>query len=187
MVSDRQRIRNERAIEMLLERADSQGYLTIEDMMEIFPNGDDDVENLSLIMLSLRNQGVSILDKESLDKSIFNEHDTAKPIKKRGVDFVGSDDTVGLYLNEMSRVALLSVEEEQSLAKRIEAGRAAQLELGDPDKIFSQGRVQELQILVNEGEQAWEHLIKANTRLVVSVAKINSRRESWINEGGGEV
>ena len=171
MVSDRQHEKNDKAVETLLERADSQGYLTIEDLMETFPDGDEDVESLSSIMLILRKQGVDILDKESLKKLLSEDEDATKPIKRVGIDMVGSDDTVGLYLKEMSRVPLLSMEEEQSLAKRIEAGRSAKIELADEKSDLSLGKRNELRLLVSEGEQAWEHLVKANTRLVVSVAK----------------
>ena len=171
MVSDRQHEKNDKAMETLLERADSQGYLTIEDLMETFPDGDEDVETLSSIMLILRKQGVDILDKESLKKLLSEDEDATKPIKRVGIDMVGSDDTVGLYLKEMSRVPLLSMEEEQSLAKRIEAGRSAKIELADEKSDLSPGKRNALRLLVNEGEQAWEHLVKANTRLVVSVAK----------------
>jgi len=171
MVSDRQHEKNDKAVEALLERADSQGYLTIEDLMDTFPDGDEDVESLSSIMFILRKQGVDILDKESLKKLLSEDEDATKPIKRVGIDMVGSDDTVGLYLKEMSRVPLLSMEEEQSLAKRIEAGRSAKIELADEKSDLSTGKRNELRLLVREGEQAWEHLVKANTRLVVSVAK----------------
>lgn len=171
MVSDRQHDKNEKAVETLLERADSQGYLTIEDLMETFPDGDEDVESLSSIMLILRKQGVDILDKESLKKLLSEDENAVKPIKRVGIDMVGSDDTVGLYLKEMSRVPLLSMDEEQSLAKRIEAGRSAKIELADEKAELSPGKRHELRLLMSEGEQAWEHLVKANTRLVVSVAK----------------
>jgi RNA polymerase primary sigma factor len=161
----------EESIELLLERADTQGFLTIEDLMEIFPKGDEDIETLSAIMIHLKQQGVDILDQDSLNHITFTdrEEDTSK--KKMGLEVVSSDDTVGLYLKDMSRVPLLSVEEEQSLAKRIEAGRAAKVELAKPEQAITLERKTQLSFLVRDGEQAWEHLIKANTRLVVSVAK----------------
>ncbi len=172
MVSDRQDIRIERVIESLLDRADSQGFLTIEDLMETFPNGDDDIECLSKVMLVLRKQGVEVLDQESFEQAYSVEDEEEEDSKPRvSLDKIGSDDTVGLYLKEMSKVPLLSVEEERSLAKRIEAGRASKVEVNDPDVKFSKERRRELRVLIKDGEQAWEHLIKANTRLVVSVAK----------------
>ena len=171
MTGDQQRFIREDLIDLLLERADSQGFLTIEDLMEFFPKGDEDVETLSAIMITLRKQGVEILDQDSLSESLSEGEDQDGNRKPIGLEAVSSDDTVGLYLKEMSRVPLLSVEEEQTLAKRIEAGRAARIELSNPDKNISQERKSELQFLMRDGEQAWEHLIKANTRLVVSVAK----------------
>ncbi len=173
MVSDRQKVRTERAIESLLERADSQGFLTIEDLMDVFPNGDDDIDGLSTVMLVLRRQGVDILDQESFERaySEAEEDDEDNPNPRVGLEKISSDDTVGLYLKEMSKVPLLSMDEEQSLAKRIEAGRGARMELNDSEVKCSKERRRELRVLIRDGEQAWEHLIKANTRLVVSVAK----------------
>lgn len=169
--SDRWREDHKKEVETLLDRADSQGYLTIEDLMEIFPNGDDDVEGLSIIMMKLRKQGVDIYDQESFNKRILKSEEDTQPIKRAALDQVRSDDTVGLYLKEMSRVPLLSQEEEQSLAKRIEAGRAARIEMANLSEDCAAARQDQLWILIKGGEQAWEHLIKANTRLVVSVAK----------------
>jgi len=172
MVGHRQKIKTEKAIQSLLERANLQGFLTIEDLMEVFPNGDDDIDSLSSVMLVLRKQGVDILDQESFEKAYSEEEDDEDDPKPRvGLEHVSSDDTVGLYLKEMSRVPLLSIEEEQSLAKRIEAGRAARIEMNDPKAKCSKEYRHELRVLIKDGEQAWEHLIKANTRLVVSVAK----------------
>ncbi len=85
-------------------------------------------------------------------------------------DFVGlsSNDTVGLYLKEMARVPLLTEEEEVDLAIRLENGLVAAKKL----KKNPEGRrAAEWRFLVQEGQNAREHLIKANTRLVVSIAK----------------
>lgn len=81
---------------------------------------------------------------------------------------IASSDTVGLYLKEMARVPLLNTEEEVSLAKRLEDGRAAEKKL---KKNPSHERVAEWTCLMQDGIAAREHLIKANTRLVVSIAK----------------
>ncbi|KUK98262.1 MAG: RNA polymerase sigma factor, partial [Anaerolineaceae bacterium 46_22] len=171
MLSGHWREDHEKKVETLLDRADIQGYLTIEDLMEVFPDGDDDVENLSIIMLKLKQQGVEIFDQESLTQRIMKSEEDTRPIKRASLEQVSTDDTVGLYLKEMSLVPLLSLEEEQSLAKRIEAGRAARIDLANVSKDDGSGRQDQLRILMKDGEQAWEHLIKANTRLVVSVAK----------------
>ena len=158
-------------VELLLERADEQGYLTIDDLMEIFPDGNEDIEQLSRVMLKLRRQGVEIFDKKSLRKVIPSSEEETKPINVSLVDEIKADDTVGMYLKEMSQVSLLSMNEEQSLAKRIEVGRAARMEVTKAGDQIMQDRRDELRLLMRDGEQAWEHLIKANTRLVISIAK----------------
>ena len=83
-------------------------------------------------------------------------------------DGLSHSDTVGLYLKEMARVPLLDTEEEISLAKRLEAGTAAARKLKHNP---NHKRAHELQQLVQDGMAARDHLIKANTRLVVSIAK----------------
>ncbi len=77
-------------------------------------------------------------------------------------------DTVGLYLKEMARVPLLTTEEEINLAMRLEAGAEAARKLKkDPQH----KRAHEWHQLVVDGTAARDHLVKANTRLVVSIAK----------------
>ncbi len=170
MVGKRKSGSDEKTIETLLDRAETQGYLTIDDLMEVFPEGDEDLDALRSLMINLRKQGVEVLDQDSLTQE-FAEDDEDEDENLATFEHVGSDDTVGLYLKEMSRVPLLSVEEERTLAKQIEASQAAKIELSHCDKDVSDAKRQELETIIKGGEQAWEHLIKANTRLVVSVAK----------------
>ncbi len=82
-----------------------------------------------------------------------------------------SIDTVGLYLKDMSQVPLLVTEEEINLAKRIVYGRNCQKRLTSLNGSARPRDVIPLQSGVNDGEMARAHLIKANTRLVVSIAK----------------
>jgi RNA polymerase primary sigma factor len=173
MASERQGKKTERTIEALLERADSQGFLTLDDLMEAFPEGDDDTEALNSLILALRKQGVEIVDHDTQQKASSEEEEEEddEPTPRVGLESVGTDDTVGLYLKEMSRVSLLSVEEELSIAKRIEEAREARTELNDKENEPNADRQKELRATIKDGELAWEHLIKANTRLVVSVAK----------------
>jgi RNA polymerase primary sigma factor len=84
---------------------------------------------------------------------------------------ISSDDTVGLYLKEMSRVPLLSSVEEMELARRIEKGRSARREICRLNGGNNPLRRSELENQMGDGQLAREHLIKANTRLVVSIAK----------------
>lgn len=84
---------------------------------------------------------------------------------------IASDDTVGLYFKEMSQVPLLSLQEEISLARRIEQAGYARCELAGANGNASPGRIRELELTIQDGHAARDQLIKANTRLVVSVAK----------------
>jgi RNA polymerase primary sigma factor len=160
---------------LLLEKADVQGYLTTEDLMEVYPNGDEDTEHLNAIVLALRRRGVDILDREA--DFDFSEDDSLPQSDLdpyADLERISTDDTVGLYLKEMSRVPLLSTEEELDIARRIERGRAARKELGsanNPGRVTDPQRRAELETCVQDGVQARDHLIKANTRLVVSIAK----------------
>jgi RNA polymerase primary sigma factor len=81
---------------------------------------------------------------------------------------LASSDPIGLYLKEMSRVPLLTMEEEFTLARRIEAGNEAGRVLErEPDHAAADV----LRAQVEDGTSARDHLIAANTRLVVSIAK----------------
>jgi hypothetical protein len=116
-------------VHILLEKAELQGFLTTEDITETFSVGDEDEEKLAEIILYLRHQGVDIAD-EGLDIN-YGSYDPASLDRDTGniLENISSDDSVGLYLKEMSRVPLLCVEEELSLAKRIERGKKAKKEL----------------------------------------------------------
>lgn len=80
-------------------------------------------------------------------------------------------DTLDLYLREMAAVPLLSHQEEIELARRFERGKQAQLELATARRKLSKKKLAELKALISDGLAAREHLIKANTRLVISIAR----------------
>ncbi|MBN1202644.1 MAG: RNA polymerase sigma factor RpoD [Anaerolineae bacterium] len=160
----------------LLEKADNQGFLTTDDILEVLPDTDEAMEQLEDIFLWLNAAGVEVfgekpddIDPDKLQDDDLDDEDDEDD--SYDLSSVSSDDTVGLYLKEMARVPLLTTEEEVDLAKRLEAGNAARAELarlngcGDPEQIA------ELEALMEDGKAARDHLIKANTRLVVSIAK----------------
>ncbi len=168
------------AMRSLMAKASAQGYLTSNDLMEVFPDASQDSERLSALLTVLRRRGIDIVDSD--DKYVEEpplEHFEQSKEKRAGRIELDSDldrsanydDTVGMYLKEMSRVPLLRVDEELDIAIRIENGRKAKEE-----KIKLTGRQNAakrhtLDALIEDGLQARDHLIKANTRLVVSIAK----------------
>jgi RNA polymerase primary sigma factor len=161
----------------LLEKAEIQGYLTTEDILEAFPEAEGAFDQLEELIALLQEAGVDVYE----DRAEAEEERTASALRfdeeedEEGEeeDFdlsaISSDDTVGLYLKEMARVPLLTNEEEVCLAKLIERGHSAQQRLlrESPE---GEARA-ELERIVEEGRAARDHLIKANTRLVVSIAK----------------
>ena len=160
-------------LNLLLEKADVQGYLTTEDLMEFYPDVTKDAERIEAVLIALRRRGVEILDGDA-DVDI-SDQEVYAPVTdmdfSSNLEHISSDDTIGLYLKEMSRVPLLKVDEEMDIARRIEDGRSSKREL----ECFNGGcpaqQKKLLQQQVEDGQLAREHLIKANTRLVVSVAK----------------
>jgi len=153
----------------LIEKAESQGYLTTEDIMEAFSENDGP-DQMDEMFAMLHNAGVEVYDEkgdlpeESHFDDLYEEEEESFDLSS-----VSSDDTVGLYLKEMARVPLLSTEEEVALAKRLELGLAAQADINCDMNDLE--RVRTLMISVEDGKDARDHLIKANTRLVVSIAK----------------
>ncbi len=164
MAHANRRYRSE-VLNSLLEKAGVQGYLTTDDLMEAVP--DVDSERLRVILTVLRRRGVDVLDAETPEDARLNESESEP--WDNPIDSMASNDAIGLYLQEMARVPLLSMEEEFAIARKIEAARQARKEIqrgGLPP-----ATLRALEIDIQEGQAAREHIIKANTRLVVSIAK----------------
>jgi RNA polymerase primary sigma factor/RNA polymerase nonessential primary-like sigma factor len=84
-------------------------------------------------------------------------------------------DLVGRYLDQVARTMLLTAADEVELAKRIEAGLYADQLLTRPNRELDSDRVTVLEAISYDGRLAKDHMIRANLRLVVAVAK----RFSW--------
>lgn len=158
---------------VLLEKGEAQGYLTTGDILELLPQVEDDLRQLEEVFILLQEADIAVYEDEedaedNLAESEIDDYDLEE---EGGYDLsrISVSDTVGLYLKEMSRVPLLETEEEVRLAKAIEAGRDAQEVLKNNGSDPHERDI--LQCAIEEGREAREHLIKANTRLVVSIAK----------------
>ena len=107
---------NTEIMNMLLEKADIHGYLTTEDLIEVYPDASADSETLSAVVLMLRHSGVDIVDEESFIGGEKEEDDLSDPLISdmdplADLTHVSTSDTVGLYMKEMAQVPLLSVEQ----------------------------------------------------------------------------
>ena len=159
---------------LLLEKADNQGFLTTDDILEVLPDSDDSAEQLEEICMWLQANEVEVFGDKPGDlgsSKLDDGDDLDDDDEAFDLSGVSSDDTVGLYLKEMARVPLLSTDEEVDLAMRLEAGNVARAELARLGAEASPELVRELEAIIEDGKAARDHLIKANTRLVVSIAK----------------
>ena len=172
--------KNESVVDILLEKAILQGHVTLDDLEEIIPRSGTSVEKIEEMVGILNRQGVQVVfpdEVKVLSADGFSQEDEdeitqeLEEVVVAGVEKVAGDDTITMYLREMSKVPLLNKEQEVSLAKRYETGRSAKEELIRMGKRSSHENRNMLNEIVEDGLLAREHLIKANTRLVVSVAK----------------
>ncbi len=162
-------------IQELMNRADQRGYVTFEDVLELLDEDSDDVNAIEAVLDELDELGIELRQKKSEDDDLLghdNELEAEEEAQDPGVgdiNAVSADDPVGLYFRQMAQEPLLTAEEEIELAKRIEAGREASAKLAEVDPDSEEA--ERLREIVADGQLAREHLGRANTRLVVSIAK----------------
>ncbi len=167
-------------LELLLEKAAERGYLTTNDILEHFPEVEEDLSQLEELFISLQARDVPIYgdDEEALADARLEppmagggaaERDDAGSELEFDLSNIPATDTMGLYFHEMGRVPLLTPEEEVDLAHLLEEGRKAERAIGGNGS--DAARRGELERTVRVGEEARQKLIRANTRLVISIAK----------------
>ena len=113
-------------------------------------------------------------DKASGDFVWDEEESEALRQARKDAELTASADSVRAYLKQIGKVALLNAEEEVELAKRIEAGLYATQRLAEMIESGQKLPVQQrrdMQWICRDGERAKNHLLEANLRLVVSLAK----------------
>ena len=167
------------ALARLIELGRQKSYVTLDDILHFFPEAEQDVEQLEEAFSALLSAGIPFVEDAAsseptedelvaVEKSGEAEQEPALAIDDYLAN-IDTDDTIGLYLKEVSRVPLLTADEEVRLAQRIEHGRMAREELAHGS--VTPRRRAELRRLIEDGWEAREHLITANSRLVISVAK----------------
>ena len=97
--------------------------------------------------------------------------------RARSNDGIDGKDSVGLYLESIAKTPLLDAAEEVELARLSEAGQYAQAILRGDAETTSDATREELETIAEEGERAMQHFVRANLRLVVSVARKYGRSQ----------
>ena len=149
----------------LLDQGRQQGYVTYDDILDLLPEAEESLDILEDLYVRLQEQGIQVFDS---DISLEDE-ETEEPGKIIDFSGVDEDDAVRLYMLEVGRVPLLSGEQEVELAQQMERGLAARKLLSDRN--HSLDRRLQLEVAIREGEAARRHLVQANARLVMSIAK----------------
>jgi RNA polymerase primary sigma factor len=108
---------------------------------------------------------------DDFSREKFNAQNGFRKGQDTGLVYDMAVDPVGLYLKEMSSVPLLTTEEEVELAQRIDHGRSCTRELKKLNGSATPQQSNTFSTAIQDGKLARESLIKANTRLVVSIAK----------------
>ena len=165
--------RESSALERLLDFGRKKTFVTYDDILQFFPDAEQDLDQLEEAYTSLLGAGINYTEDSSTQEEPSESELTETISEESSLDDlanIDTDDTIGLYLKEVSRVPLLhDIEEEQKLAQRIERGRLAREELAKGN-VGPKKRL-ELRAQIEDGWAAREHLITANSRLVISVAK----------------
>jgi RNA polymerase primary sigma factor len=167
------------ALARLVALGREQGYITFDNIVELLPDAEQDVEQLDEAFAALINAGIPYFEEApeqeqaghvGEEKVEINDAEAELPPPEEDLlANIDVADTIGLYLKEAARIPLLTANEELELSQRIERGRMAREELARGN--VSAHRHNELHQLIRDGWIAREHLITANSRLVISVAK----------------
>jgi len=133
---------NEEALVELIETGRPRGFVTDNEILHSFPDIEDDVSFLEKVYDTLEQAGIRVIETSSLI-DISKDEPSAAELKNISDFETELPDAVQMYLKEIGKTPLLTREEEKKLAKQLEEGM----------------------------EEARQRLIKANLRLVVSIAK----------------
>ncbi len=172
-------------IQELIDKAEQQGFLTFDDILELLEDDPDNNTSIENILYELDELGIEIRYEYEMDmlyppptlsdeqEGEFEGEELLHDPTIGDLNAISPDDPVGLYFRQMAQEPLLSADDEITLAKRIELGIKAQERLDRPSTYenYSQEHIQKLQKIAQDGQRAREHLGRANTRLVVSIAK----------------
>ena len=147
-------------IELLVRRGSQRGFLTMGEVQQELEDAKAPAESFERVLDSLK--ASEILIEEDGPEAWDDLHS--------GDDLIVVSDPVRMYLQEIGRVPLLTPQQEVELAMQIENGRRAAQRLEDESSL-DKDETAFLELTNKKGVRAAEHLVEANLRLVVSIAK----------------
>jgi RNA polymerase primary sigma factor len=169
-----------------VEELDIEADLSLDDLEEAAPeaeasDGDDEAEAAPVAKKAKApaDEDEEISEPTEKDKASGDfvwDEDESEALRqaRKDAELTASADSVRAYLKQIGKVALLNAEEEVELAKRIEAGLyATQLmtELVERGDKLPAAQRRDMMWICRDGDRAKNHLLEANLRLVVSLAK----------------
>jgi RNA polymerase primary sigma factor len=158
-------------LDKLLELARGRGFITYDEILALVPEPERAIEELDQLYAALGAEGIAVIELPANSPTLpsLTPHADDEPHGMPDLGDVALDDPVRMYLQEIGQVPLLTASEEVTLAKAMEAGHLARTALAN-DGVPRELRY-EYQRMVESGIDARRHLIQANLRLVVSIAK----------------
>jgi len=157
----------------LLEKGEEQGYVTLEDIVQEYPQAELHVEEISEVYALLQEEGISVLDEEGdIIEVVGGMKDETDEAPSPAVEFdeVDAESAISLYFREAARHSILTAQEEIALVKRMNSGGRAKQRLAG-DQYRSQRARRALLMKAIDGEKGRQYLIRSNLRLVISIAK----------------
>jgi RNA polymerase primary sigma factor len=169
----------EHDVESVIRDAQSDGTITAADLAERLSVLDLTPDETDAVYQRLVELNVEVVEDEAVREELEEAEPTAdvddeRRRARKEVDAAlkaPTNDPVRMYLKEIGRVALLTAQEEVELAQRIEAGVQAEERLSGTATKYSPEEREHLRWIVFDGQRAKRHLVEANLRLVVSIAK----------------
>ncbi len=157
------------AVEELLERSNERGYVLLSELQDLYVpelHGEHWVDDA---IVTATDQGMQIIDDVA--------DDAPEEVAAADTSAALTTDLVRQYLNDAGRHELLTKEDEADLAKRYQAGLAADAMLKDRAVEWTRSKKARLRSISRDGERAKETMVQANLRLVVPQARKFSGRD----------
>ena len=170
-------------VDKVIRGAKADGSITAADLADKLSTLDLTPDDTDAVYQRLIDLGVDVVEDEVIEEEEEEAEAVEAPVPdadedrvraRREVDMAlkaPTNDPVRMYLKEIGRVALLTAQEEVSLAMRIEAGVLADERLEREAETLGEDELFDLKWRSADGARAKRHLVEANLRLVVSIAK----------------